>query len=279
MAEFGWAEGAAEPRWRWRSGITLAYTGLKRFSEALLTSRRDTADPRPRYRQIAEELLSQIRGGQHAIGAMLPTETELCTVHAASRHTIREALRLVEEAGLVARRQGSGTTVIAHESRGRFVQDLTSMGGLLQYPEETRLTVLRASEVPSSQVPGLPEGESWMRVEGLRRVRLTTAPICYTIVYIPLEYASVVEDIGQQPGSVYALVERRFGLQLASVEVDISAGGVPRDQAALLEVEPGAPALMIRRRFLDQNGRVFEVSEGCHPAPRFTYRATLKREV
>jgi len=237
------------------------------------------ADQRPRYRQISDDLLGQIRGGQHAIGAMLPTETELCAIHGASRHTIREALRLVEEAGLVARRQGSGTTVIAHENRGRFVQDLTSMGGLLQYPEETRLTVLRASEVPSSDVPGQAEGDIWMRVEGLRRVRLTTAPICYTTVYIPIEYASVIEDIGQQPGSIYALVERRFGLQLSSVEVDLSAGGVPGEQAAMLDVEPGAPALMIRRRFLDQNGRVFEVSEGCHPAPRFTYRATLKREV
>lgn len=244
-----------------------------------MTSKRDMADPRPRYRQIADELLTQIRSGQHAIGAMLPTETELCAMHTASRHTIREALRLVEEVGLVARRQGSGTTVIAQENRGRFVQDLTSMGGLLQYPEETRLTVLRAREVPSSEVPGLPEGEIWMRVEGLRRVRLTTAPICYTIVHIPSDYASVIEDIGQKPGSVYALIEQRFGLQLSSVEVDLSAGGVPAEQAALLDVEPGAPALMIHRRFLDQNGRVFEVSEGCHPAPRFTYRATLKREV
>lgn len=82
---------------------------------------------------------------------MLPTETELCALYAASRHTIREALRLVEEAGLVSRRQGSGTTVIAHENRGRFIQDLTNMGGLLQYRRETRLTVLRAREVPASE--------------------------------------------------------------------------------------------------------------------------------
>lgn len=214
---------------------------------------------------------------------MLPTETELCALYAASRHTVREALRLVEEAGLVARRQGSGTTVIAQEGRGRFVQDLNSMGGLLQYPAETRLTVLRAREVAAGEVPGVPGGdaggEAWLRVEGIRHVRLTTAPICFVIVHIPREYAAVIEELGEQPASLYALIERRFGLQLSSVEVDLSAGGVPEAQAALLEVEPGAPALLIRRRYFDQNGRVFEVSEGCHPAPRFTYRATLKREL
>ena len=248
-----------------------------------MTTKRDVSspvpDPRPRYRQIADELLAQLRGGLHPIGAMLPTETELCALYAASRHTIREALRLVEEAGLVTRRQGSGTTVIAHENRGRFVQDITSMGGLLQYPEETRLTVLRAREVPASEVPGVPEGAPWLRVEGIRRVRLTTAPICFTTLHILAEYAAIVEEIGREPGSVYELIERRFGIQVSSVEVDLSAGGVPEAQAALLEVEPGAPALMIRRRYLDQNGRVFEVSEGCHPAPRFNYRATVKREV
>jgi len=247
-----------------------------------VATRRDTGDPRPRYRQIADELLTQLRSGMHPIGAMLPTETELCVLYGASRHTIREALRLVEEQGLVSRRQGSGTSVIAHETPGRFVQDITSMGGLLQYPEETRLTVLRARETrldsETAAVLGVAEGDTWLRIESLRRVRLTTAPICFTTVLIPTEYAAVIEDIGADHGPVYSLVEKRFHLQLAAVEVDLTAGGVPESQAALLDCEPGAPALMIRRRYMDKNQRVFEMSESCHPAPRFTYRALVKRE-
>ncbi len=247
-----------------------------------VATRRETADPRPRYRQIADELLTQLRAGIHPIGAMLPTETELCALYSASRHTIREALRLVEDAGLVSRRQGSGTSVIAHETRGRFVQDITSMGGLLQYPEETRLTILRARETQldaeTAANLGVAEGETWLRIDSLRRVRITTAPICFTTVLIPTEYAAVVDDIGADQGPVYSLVEKRFGVQLASVEVDLTAGGVPESQAALLDCEPGAPALIIRRRYMDQNQRVFEMSESCHPAPRFTYRATVKKE-
>jgi len=251
-------------------------------SGTLVASRRDSDDPRPRYRQIADELLTQLRSGIHPIGAMLPTETELCALHGASRHTIREALRLVEEAGLVSRRQGSGTSVIAHETRGRFVQDITCMGGLLQYPEETRLTVLRARETEldseAAAMLGVSEGDTWLRIESLRRVRVTTAPICFTSVLIPTEYAAVVEEIGVDHGPVFSLVQKRFGVDLASVEVDLTAGGVPESQAALLDCEPGAPALIIRRRYMDRNQRVFEMSESCHPAPRFTYRALVKRE-
>jgi len=61
------------------------------------------------------------------------------------------------------------------------------------------------------------------------------------------------------------------------VELDIAAATVPAEQADLLEVDAGSAALLIRRRYLDGQGRVFEVSESCHPAPRFTYRLTLRR--
>jgi len=243
---------------------------------------REIPDARPRYRQVADELIARLAAGEWPVGGMLPTETELCAGFNVSRHTVREALRLIEEAGLVQRRQGSGTTVLATEARGRFVQDITGMAGLLQYPEETRLTVLRAREATldaeAARTIGVAEGERWLRVDCIRRVRVTTAPICFTVVHIRAEFAAVVEDIGEQPGPVYALIERRFGIAVAAVELDLSAGGVPAAQADLLEVEAGAPALLIRRRYMDAQGRVFEVSEGCHPAPRFTYRATLKRE-
>jgi DNA-binding GntR family transcriptional regulator len=251
--------------------------------EACVTARKDITAPRPRYRQIADALRAEIRGGQYAIGTMLPTETELCGRFQASRHTIREALRLVEDAGLVARRQGSGTTIIAQDDAGRLVQDISRVGGLLQYPDETRLSVLRAQESvlddESSALMNMPAGETWLRVEGIRRLHGTAPPICFTTLLLPPAFAAFVEEIGQEPGPVYALLERRFGLRLASVDVELSAGGVPAPQAALLEVEAGAPALMIRRRYIDATGRVFEVSHSCHPAPRFHYRATLRREL
>jgi DNA-binding GntR family transcriptional regulator len=245
-------------------------------------AKREVPDARPRYRQVADDLTVRLASGEWPVGAMMPTETELCTSFNVSRHTVREALRLIEEAGLVQRRQGSGTTVLATEARGRFVQDITGMAGLLQYPEETRLTVLRAREATldaeAARLIGVAEGERWLRLECIRRVRVTTAPICYSVVHIRAEYAAVVDDIGELPGSLFELIERRFGVAVAAVELDLSATGVPAAQADLLEVAPGAPALLTRRRYMDAQGRVFEQSVGCHPAPRFTYRATLKRE-
>lgn len=237
--------------------------------------------PPPRYRRLADEWTADIASGRHPVGSMLPTEAELCAAHRVSRHTVREALRVLEERGLVARRQGSGTTVLAERPGRRFVQDISDLQELLQYPRETRLTVLRARraqpEGRAAEALGAAPGEAWLRVEGIRRVRVTEPPICFATVHIRPEHASALEEVGATPEPIHAVIARRFGIEPGGVEVEIAACQVPPEQAGALEVEAGSPGLLIRRLYLERGGRAFELSEAVHPAPRFTYRLSLKR--
>ena len=62
--------------------------------------------------EIAEQELRQaITRGTFRRGTQLPTEAELCQILGVSRTVVREALRVLEEDGLVARRHGVGTFV------------------------------------------------------------------------------------------------------------------------------------------------------------------------
>ncbi|MFN7236834.1 MAG: GntR family transcriptional regulator, partial [Brevundimonas sp.] len=63
----------------------------------------------PRYRQLAETLRAAIARGDFPVGSQLPPELELAQTHGVSRHTARDAIRLLSEAGLIARRRGAGT--------------------------------------------------------------------------------------------------------------------------------------------------------------------------
>jgi GntR family transcriptional regulator len=235
----------------------------------------------PRYQQIADELLAQIRNGTHTLGAMLPPEIELSDRYRVSRFTVREALRQLETLGLVTRRQGSGTLVIARQPLERFTQEISSIGELLQYPANTRLFVLRTVAFQTSEalsrVLGSPAGDPWVRIEGVRRVRTTSAPICTSTVFVRPEYADVVDLIGTSAEPVSALIEQRFGVRVARVDIDVEATLASPEQSSLLEVERGTPALLITRRYWDTAGRLFEVSLSHHPAPRFTYRLTVRR--
>jgi DNA-binding FadR family transcriptional regulator len=63
--------------------------------------------------QVIEQLREQITGGVWAIGARIPTEAELAALTGTSRNTVREAVQSLVHAGLLERRQGSGTYVLA----------------------------------------------------------------------------------------------------------------------------------------------------------------------
>ena len=60
------------------------------------------------------ELRQAILGGTFKPGSQLPTEAALCEILGVSRTVIREALRVLEDDGLVTRRHGIGTFVRNH---------------------------------------------------------------------------------------------------------------------------------------------------------------------
>src|SRR3954447_7608676 len=63
--------------------------------------------------QVIEQLREQIIAGTWAIGSRIPTESELAQLTGTSRNTVREAVQSLVHAGLLERRQGSGTYVLA----------------------------------------------------------------------------------------------------------------------------------------------------------------------
>ena len=63
--------------------------------------------------QVIDQLRIQITSGDWAVGTRIPTETELSQLTATSRNTVREAVQSLVHAGLLERRQGSGTYVLA----------------------------------------------------------------------------------------------------------------------------------------------------------------------
>src|SRR3546814_1075555 len=66
-----------------------------------------------RYRTIAAELRSQITAGELGAGAVLPSEADLAGSYGVSRVTVRKALELLRDEGIVGSRQGFGWFVAA----------------------------------------------------------------------------------------------------------------------------------------------------------------------
>ncbi len=226
--------------------------------------------------------MEEITAGRIAVGALLPGELELCSRFGVSRHTVREALRVLEEHGVIGRRKGAGTTVLSDRMVEAFVQSMGTVAELFQYPEGTRLRIseqqhaLTADEALAARL-GVPRDSQWTRLSGVRQVTASGQRICWTDVYLLPEYAAVVERIGQ-PKPVFALIEEHFGERVSNVELEISAELLDADLAQALALNAGAPALTVIRRYRGNHNRIFEVSVTHHPANQFTYRLSLERD-
>jgi DNA-binding FadR family transcriptional regulator len=66
-----------------------------------------------RVREVTERLSERIRAGDWPVGARIPTEPQLVEAFGVGRNTVREAVRALVHAGVLERRQGSGTYVIS----------------------------------------------------------------------------------------------------------------------------------------------------------------------
>ena len=70
-----------------------------------------------RYHQIAEELKGRVMSGAYASGRLLPSESDMSAEFSVSRVTIRKALEVLRDMGLVDARQGFGWFVAGETVR------------------------------------------------------------------------------------------------------------------------------------------------------------------
>ena len=239
------------------------------------------APPRPRYQRVADDLTKRIGSGRYPVGGNLPTEMELCEQYGISRHTVREALRQLRDAGLISRRRRIGTEVVARTPRPSYRQPTNTIGDLLQYAGETQLSLLEAKEIASdaalAELLACRRGTRWLRVDTLRTLPGDSRPVCMTTAYIDLRFPDLSQHLEELSGPISAMLEREYGVRIARIEQSIQAVRLGKRQAKLLRALDGGPALRAVRRYYDHSGRLIELSTTIHPGERFTYVTSLVR--
>jgi GntR family transcriptional regulator len=234
----------------------------------------------PQYALVAQQLIEDITRGRYRVGSLLPGELELCTQFGVSRHTIREAIRRLQDRGLVSRQRGVGTTVKADRLESRYVQSSSTIADLPRYVQETRLVTTRAIDVIAdaalAQLLRCPEGQRWVRVSGFRYAGKQKLPMALSEIYITAAYGGIRNLIGTMKVPVYSLIEKQYGVTIVEVRQEIGATLIGAAQAKLLKVDAGSAGLVVTRRYFGDNDRPIEVAVNLHPADRFSYSMSLR---
>lgn len=235
----------------------------------------------PRYQQLARTLIARIEDGTYPVGGTMPTEQELTAEFGVSRHTVREALRILATQRYVRRRQGAGSEVISDAPKATYRHSMRSLTELFEYAADTRLEIARTAIIESDDALagelGRMPGRRWLMAEGVRRAR-GGGPISFTRIFLHEDFAELEPELRSLSGPIYRIIEDRFGARVEEVAQEIAAEPFSPVAAAALGVEPGAVAVRITRRYLDETDQPLIVSISWHPAETFSYAMRLRRE-
>jgi GntR family transcriptional regulator len=236
----------------------------------------------PLYLHIASVLQGRITDGHYPVASQLPAESELTTEFDTSRNTVREALRLLVERGLVRRRQGAGTVVISSTPSVNYVQSFTKLEDLFANAQETFYalhsinTVVLDAEV-AKRIGGA-AGEEWLLVTGVRWTERGGTPISFIESYIPIEFQDVVDTFWNVRIPFYSVLEQNSGRTIEEVVQEIRAVTMPRHVANAFGLPEGSVALQLQRRYRTASG-VLIVSTNWHRGDQFTYEMLIHRHV
>ena len=242
----------------------------------------------PRYKAIADQLINAIVGKQYPAGSALPAEGQLCEQLDASRHTIREALRILEEAGLITRRQGSGSEVIADTPPVRYRQTVDTIEDLLQYGQRTRLTLVAVRERPLADTAiaarfRVAPGKACIEQLALRSERGeahdgASTPFALTTILLPPQPPKRREKLLAPDTALPTMLAALDARSIGRIEQSFEAVSLDAAEAAQLHVKSGSPALRADRTYFDRKGQLILVAISLHRADRFKYSMVLLHE-
>jgi DNA-binding GntR family transcriptional regulator len=213
---------------------------------------RGRASRLPAYLRIADDIAERISAGLYRPGDQLPTERELRERFGVSPMTVRRAINILLDRGLVTTTQGKGTFVRSFDL-GEAVFRLQDVTDRWTADASVEVRLLEASIVPAdervSQALACPAGAPTVF---LRRLILRGAvPLLYNVEYVLYDPTRPLVESQLQITSLEGLLRAGHGETRPSGELSIEAVALEAEAAALLGVPEGSPALSLEHLFRD----------------------------
>lgn len=233
-----------------------------------------------RYGTLALALRDRILQGEWVPGEVIPAESTLAQSYGVALGTIRQALSLLVEDGVLQRRHGKGTFVttgVGGASMMRFFRFRGADGTASTTPHSHILSSrLRTSSPHEAQNFGVSQGSQVLHIERLRS--LASEPCLLETIVLPLPlFGPLAEsDTDAWDDLLYPMYQQRCGVVIQKAQDSLSFGQLSASQAKRLRLAASHPCVLVERQAYDMAGRCVEIRTTRGDAFSFKYTAQVQ---
>ncbi len=241
--------------------------------DSLETRTEDNEIRLPLYASIANELQFQIKRGDIKPGERLPTERNLSIELGVNRMTIRRAMQILEQLGLIIRRQGAGTYVAEPIIERQAAKLISFTKGMKSRGYEIDSRVVQFEEIKlGTSLSNELGNKAFDFVYQIHRLRLINhEPILLERLLIPVEYFPnfIKHDLSKR--SLYEVMDSEYGVKVVQAKQSLEAVNASAYEAQLLEIELGASLMLEKRISEDEEARIVEYGKDLYRGDRFRF--------
>ena len=231
----------------------------------------------PLYTQLAGVFRRRIESGAWPLGGQIPTLDQLVAESGASRVTVRQALTLLEQNGLLERYRGRGTFVVGRPERDVWYELETDWNALVRAHEGISTDLLKCEPAERPPVPSHALGTIAPAYQFIqRRHRRNGVPYLIGFAYLDADIWArlsperirdfpLIKVLADSPDVAIGPAEQTMQVTTADFEI-----------ADLLGISADAPVVVVDRSVFGAGGRLLLETRGYYRAEFVKLTVKLK---
>ncbi|MGW1719352.1 GntR family transcriptional regulator [Streptomyces sp. NPDC002156] len=231
----------------------------------------------PLWYQVSQSLRASILGRSARDPLRLPTEEQLAGHYGVSVLTMRQALKELEDEGLISRHRRRGTFIEPDAQRGAPVRLLGSVDAIVaqQSGMTTELLDHGSTPVPTELAEYFPDLVEVATYHRLRGDEETDEPTNHARNYVRPELAEHIDHADLLRWPMTKVLRDVVGADIARITDTVQARLADPETARLLRVPLLSPILHYTGIAYDEGGRVLDVAVIHYRGDRFSFTVTL----
>ena len=233
-----------------------------------------------RYGNLATALRDRILQGEWVPGEVIPAESALAQSYGVALGTIRQALSLLVQDGVLQRRHGKGTFVttgVNGASMMRFFRFRGTDDAASMTPNSHILgSRLRSASLQEIQAMGMAKGSQVLQIERLRSLESEPCLLETIVLPLPLFGALADSDTDAWDDLLYPMYQQRCGVVIQKTQDSLSFSQLNARQAKRLKLAAAHPCVLVDRQAFDIAGRCVELRTTRVDAFSFKYTAQVQ---